>query len=533
MNINCGSNHSHPLFRKGAILVLFSLLLVQNAGIVYAQDSGKEILFDAGAVQKSYTGKLLDKLNFSFATSTFSKKTGISAVVIDENLDMPWKYKRVSEIFQYEIGDKTALRATSTFKFDIYYDKKDANYKRAFFYDKNQKSWRELPSQDFSKYGFVRVQINFPFARIAVFSDPEIPLSGKASWYGSKKGAFAASPDFPYGSRLRVYNIANGKFIDVDVADYGPDRKLHPDRVVDLSRDAFARIADLKTGIVSVRAEVLKIGKAKTSDASPSSSANGIKKTFDTKIPSVALINASNGNIIYSKNATTSMPLASLSKMAAAKVFMDTKPDLEKIVEYKKQDEKYNHAYVDFEWQSAKLKVKEGETMKVKDLLYSALVGSANNAVESLVRVSGLKREDFIKKMNEFVAGIGADSTHFVEPTGLSPQNFSSALDYAIISQEVLKNPIIKKVSSARQYIFSTANTKEKHTINNTNHLIRDGKYNITGSKTGYLDEAGYCLMTSAENKGKKIIAVTFGAPTRALSFADTAELLNYGFRNY
>jgi D-alanyl-D-alanine carboxypeptidase len=182
------------------------------------------------------------------------------------------------------------------------------------------------------------------------------------------------------------------------------------------------------------------------------------------------------------------------------------------------------------------LSVKDGETMTIENLVYAALVGSANNAVESLSRVSGLPREAFIAKMNEYAAQVGATSTHFVEPTGLSPQNVSTAREYAIMIREIFKNPVIQKISVTPKYTFTTINTKKAHTMSNTNNFIRDGVFaaannlKVTGSKTGYLDK--YNLMTrTAAAGGQALIAVDLGADTKLQSLEETKELIQYGMR--
>jgi len=231
------------------------------------------------------------------------------------------------------------------------------------------------------------------------------------------------------------------------------------------------------------------------------------------------------------KNATTTLPLASLTKLVAIKVFLDTRPSLDEVVTYKVRDEEYNYQYCN-KWESAKVTLRDGDTLTVEDLVYSALVGSANNAIETLVRVSGLPRDDFIKKMNETVVSWGAVSTYFTEPTGLSPENVSSAMDYAIITKKIFTNPIIEKASITREYKFSTLNTKKAHRIKNTNKLLEtNNSFNITGSKTGYLDEAGYCLMIRAKVGNKKLIAVSFGVDDREVSFIETGDLIKYGIR--
>jgi D-alanyl-D-alanine carboxypeptidase len=129
------------------------------------------------------------------------------------------------------------------------------------------------------------------------------------------------------------------------------------------------------------------------------------------------------------------------------------------------------------------------------------------------------------------VALWGASSTHFIEPTGLAPENVSSSFDYAIISKEVLKNPIIAKASTMPEYIFYTLNTKIKHRLRNTDHIINTNEFKVTGSKTGYLDEALYCLMIRVKEGTNTIIVVTMGADSRTESFEQTSDLLRYGLR--
>ncbi len=152
------------------------------------------------------------------------------------------------------------------------------------------------------------------------------------------------------------------------------------------------------------------------------------------------------------------------------------------------------------------------------------------------MRVSGLSRGNFIQKMNDFAKAAGAKDTYFFEPSGLSPQNVSTAADYAIMIKEIFKNPLMEKISVTPEYEFYTINTKERHKLINTNYFIRDGLFassnnlKITGSKTGYLDEALYCLAVRATgNKGEKVLVVSLGISDKILSFEEVKELIKYG----
>ena len=170
--------------------------------------------------------------------------------------------------------------------------------------------------------------------------------------------------------------------------------------------------------------------------------------------------------------------------------------------------------------------------MTVEDLVYSALVGSANNAVESLVRASKLTRPEFISKMNSLVKTWGATDTKFVEPTGLSPDNHTTAHDFALIMKKVFQHPIIEKISKTEVYEFYTINTKEYHRLKNTNKLLNFTGFEFAGSKTGYLDEALYCLAVRVKaDNGEYLIVVTLGAENKNYSFSETEKLIKYGLK--
>jgi D-alanyl-D-alanine carboxypeptidase len=443
--------------------------------------------------------------------------------IITEEVTAPWDYQIVSKLYQINYNNPEELKG-KTYTVEIPYEVASNGYKAALYFDKNKKVWRPLPTTDNPQTKKVKIQVPFSSVRLAVFANSDILTVGTASWYKFKGGLFAASPDFAKGSVLRVYNLANGKFVDVTVNDYGPNRTLHPDRVVDLDKVAFNKIASTRDGVIKIRIEVRKaVGQNLSADLAPAT-----QPVINSK--SAIIFSEKDGKILWEKDSKKVSPLASLTKLVAAKVFLDTKPTLNKVVAYSKQDEDYNYLYCK-PGESAKLKVKDGETMKIEDLLYSALVGSANNAVESLVRVSGLTREDFIAKMNENVKSWGATSTFFEEPTGLSPKNVSSPYDYAIIIKEVYNNPLIKKISTVTSYSFSTISTKIKHTLTNTNKLLQYNKLNIIGSKTGYLDEAGYCLMTRVGTKNGNLIVVNFSSNSKVNSFSDNEKLIHYGER--
>ena len=438
-------------------------------------------------------------------------------------VSLGWQWQALSPVYEYSFVSTQLFDPSWPMTIKINYDQADNNSKQIFVYDQIGNKWLPLETKDYPNGKYATAVTTSLSGRLALFSNQSFLTVGTASWYNYKGGLFAASPDFAKGSIIRVYNLSNNKYVDVTINDWGPDRTKLPDRVIDLDKVAFAKIASTGDGVVKVRIEPLKIVGSPLSNKIAAQTGEPV-----ISAGSAVIMNESNSKVLWGKNANKVSPLASLTKLMAVKVFLDLKPDLNKVVTYKTQDEKYNYEYCKPE-ESSKLNLKEGETLKVNDLLYSALVGSANNAVESLVRVSGLSRPAFIAKMNKNAAEWGATNTKFIEPTGLSPENVSSPYEYAIIIKEVMKNSLIQKISTTKSYKFSTLNTKIVHSLVNTDKLIADGTYPIIGSKTGYLDEAGYCLMTRVKTAKGNIIVVNFSSKNRAESFLDNEILIRYG----
>ncbi|MFA5753776.1 MAG: RlpA-like double-psi beta-barrel domain-containing protein [Patescibacteria group bacterium] len=476
-------------------------------------------------VPGSVQAALDSALSISYSELAFTAPVTLSISQSAETANLPWEWEALTAAYDYSFATAGFYDPSRPLNIKISYPEKNNYFKQIFSYDSSAHVWRPLLTHDNPAQQYVTATTDATAGRLIVLADPELMTVGTASWYKYKNGLFAASPDFIKGTVLRVHNLDNGKFVDVTINDFGPERDKHPDRVIDLDKVAFAKIASTGAGLINVKVEPLKIIIPDLKRSVPQTTSD-----LNLTASSAVIVLEKDGSILWGKNEKQVSPLASLTKLVAAKVFLDTNPTLSQVVTYKTQDEKYNYAYCK-PWESAKLTVKEGETLTISDLLYSALVGSANNAVESLVRVSGLKRADFIAKMNKTVKVWGATGTSFVEPTGLSPDNVSSPYDYAIITKEVFSNPLIKKISTASSYTFKTVNTKKSHTLKNTNKLLTSKTYNIIGSKTGYLDEARYCLMTRVATAQGNLIAVNFGSTSSAANFFDNEQLIRYGLK--
>jgi rare lipoprotein A len=161
---------------------------------------------------------------------------------------------------------------------------------------------------------------------------------GDASWYAYKGGNFAASPDFPKGSIIRVHNLANDKYVDVEINDFGPDRSIFPKIIIDLDKEAFKEISSTSAGIIQVKIEPLKIVKDR-SNRTLGLRDIGAHLEPDIKAQAAVITDEDTGEVLWEKNGDEVLPIASLTKVMAVKVFLDNNSNLKQVVEYKYQDE--------------------------------------------------------------------------------------------------------------------------------------------------------------------------------------------------
>ncbi|MFW5888140.1 MAG: RlpA-like double-psi beta-barrel domain-containing protein, partial [Patescibacteria group bacterium] len=265
-----------------------------------SSSSEYSIFLDKPTIEKGYTVNAFNsELKLSLVPDILNDSTYVTAKEADGPAD-PWNLKRISKIYEFEFINKEAYNHKKPFYIQFSYNEDSNDHKKVFFYDGVDNNWKPLPTEDNPEDNFVRSLIHLPYAKIAVFSSPGVLTSGKASWYGYKGGAYAASPDFPKGSNLRVFNTANDKYIDVEVNDYGPDRGAHPDRAIDMDKNAFAQISELGEGIIDVRIQPLKVNKENASNAERllEKPANIIPKTEAT---SGIIMEEEDENILWEK----------------------------------------------------------------------------------------------------------------------------------------------------------------------------------------------------------------------------------------
>ena len=227
------------------------------------------------------------------------------------------------------------------------------------------------------------------------------------------------------------------------------------------------------------------------------------------------VIDARTGEVLFDKNSGTPMPIASLTKLMTAMVLVESKPDWSRRVMVTREDLAG----------SGRSQLRAGEVLTMRDLMHLALLSSDNAATKSLVRNSDLAPEEFLARMNRKSQVMGLNHTRFVEFTGLSEQNVSTATEYAQILKTAGNDPLIQHITTLPDYTFRTS--RSSHHLVNTNRLCRYGVFDVRGGKTGFINEAGYCLATWVSTRTRDVISVVLGAPSNSARFAETRRLID------
>ena len=235
---------------------------------------------------------------------------------------------------------------------------------------------------------------------------------------------------------------------------------------------------------------------------------------------SALLMEAESGSVIYEKEGSERLPMASTTKIMTALVALEIADPAQRIT--------VTAEAVGVEGSSIYLT--EGETLTLEELLYALLLESANDAAVAIaVGLSG-SIEAFAEQMNRTAKELELSNSHFTNPHGLDhEEHYTTARDLAVITRRALEHPLFCTIVSTRKTTIPHDNTDGVRLLINHNKLLRmyDG---CIGVKTGYTKRSGRCLVSAAEREGVTLIAVTLNAPN---DWKDHSALLDYGFSRY
>ena len=227
------------------------------------------------------------------------------------------------------------------------------------------------------------------------------------------------------------------------------------------------------------------------------------------------LMDRESGRVLYARNMDERRPIASITKLMTALVAVEQCADLSVEVTIRQ------------EWtgiEGSSMYLKPGEKLTMEALLYGLLLSSGNDAALAIAGSCCESVEQFVAEMNGTAARLGMTNTHFANPNGLDdPEHYSTAYDMALLAQAVLGHEELRQIAGTR-----TITIAGRYLANHNKLLWRyEG---CTGLKTGYTDEAGRTLVSSAMRDGQELIAVTLNAPN---DWSDHSALFDYGFSHY
>ena len=231
------------------------------------------------------------------------------------------------------------------------------------------------------------------------------------------------------------------------------------------------------------------------------------------------VIDQQTGALVYAKNPDQATPIASITKLMTAMVVLDAALPLEESITVSEAD--VDHL------KHTRSRLPIGATVSRSDLLHMALIASENRAAAALSRAYPGGREAFVQAMNRKAKALGMNESAFVDGTGLSSANRATAQDLARMVSAAHAYPLIREVSTLGSYDILVPGRRNLRNLayNNTNALTRNKGWDIGISKTGYINEAGHCLVMQAKISDKPLIIVLLDAQGKYSRIGDANRL--------
>lgn len=248
---------------------------------------------------------------------------------------------------------------------------------------------------------------------------------------------------------------------------------------------------------------------------------------FQTSVKAALLIDTNSKTVIFEKDADKKLPIASMTKLTGLAVVFDAiengkiRLEQEITVSSNAASVEGSEAFLD-----------ANKRYKVEDLIKTVIISSANDSMVALAESTYGSEDNFVEKMNNLATELGMNNTRFSNSTGLPcADHYSTARDLVRVYEAVGSNAIYKKY--AKIWIDELVHSSGRKTqLVNTNRLIRNYK-GCTGGKTGFTNEAGYCLTASATRGDMNLIGVVIGSENSKLRFSAMTDLFDYGFNNF
>jgi len=226
--------------------------------------------------------------------------------------------------------------------------------------------------------------------------------------------------------------------------------------------------------------------------------------------------------VLFSKNSQAVLPIASITKLMTGLVVTEANQSLDEVLTISQED-------IDTE-KGSRSRLTPGTKLTRGEMLHLALMSSENRAANALGRnyPGGLKAA--VAAMNTKAHGLGMNDTHYVEPTGLSSDNQSSARDLAVLVNAAHQVPLLREYSTSPEYQVAVG--RRQLAFHTTNRLVLSPSWDIGVQKTGFINEAGQCLVMQAQLAGRKLIMVLLDSAGKYSRIADAERIRKWLIQN-
>ena len=234
---------------------------------------------------------------------------------------------------------------------------------------------------------------------------------------------------------------------------------------------------------------------------------------------SALVVNNKTGQILYQKNADRIMPIASISKLMSAMVVLDANLNMDETVTITTDE-------IDrIKGTGSRLAI--GTSLTRKELLHLSLMSSENRAIHALARNYPGGLPAFMSAMNRKAQSLGMQQTRFYDPTGLDFRNVSTARDLSLMVRAAHEYPLIRQFSTSNSGSAQTSNGRVQQ-YRNSNALVREGTWNISLQKTGYIRESGRSMVLYANVQRQPLIIVLLNSPSPTTRVNDARAIQNW-----
>jgi len=237
---------------------------------------------------------------------------------------------------------------------------------------------------------------------------------------------------------------------------------------------------------------------------------------LNLKSAAALVLDQSGQQVLYAKNVDAVVPIASLTKLMTALVVLESGQPLDEVITISAED------VDDLKHTRSRLRI--GTALPRGDLLRLALMASENRAAAALARANAAGTRGFVAAMNEKAAELGMQHTRYVDGTGLSSENVSTARDLARLVAAAYRQPLIRDYTTNSSHTVELANGSQLH-YSNSNRLVKSSGWDIGLSKTGYISEAGRCLVMQAKIAATPVIIVLLDSWGRLTRIGDANRI--------